>query len=130
MGLYLEDIAKVPTDLTFKQCYQRIYDWHKKIGQKMILSLRDPNDKYYQRYQQLMKLLPSPHKASTEDIAYVFMQVQMSLIEWSFQKEDEYGIKIVAYAYHGLLQQYPKGHEDKQYRQDYQASELYKQMEE
>lgn len=128
MGLYLEDIAKVPANLTFKQCYQRIYNWHKQNGQKTLFSLRDPDEIYCQRYQQLMKLLPSTRRATKEDIAYIFQQVIMRFMEWSYHKEDEYGIKIAAYAHHGISKEYPKGLGDKQFDHDCQASMLYQQM--
>ena len=104
MGLTKEDMAKVPKGLSLKEYYERIYNWHAKNKNKIFIKLshRDKNDPYIICYLELMKVIPKPNIASSEDIAFICREVVAGLMEWAYHEKDENDVKIAAYAHHIL----------------------------
>jgi hypothetical protein len=102
MGLLEGDLEKVPKKFSMRDCYSRIFNWHKKNGREKIKSKYRCQDKYSETYLKLLNALPSPAKASVEDMAFVFHEVICMLMEWAYHEEDEYGIKTAAYAHFAL----------------------------
>jgi len=99
MGLLKGDLEKVPKSLELKDCYSRILIWHRKFGQEKLKSKQQSGDKYGLAYLNLLSGLPSPNKASKEDMAFVFGEVIYGLMEWAYHQEDQHGIKTAAYAH-------------------------------
>jgi hypothetical protein len=97
MGLLKGDLKKVPKDMSIEGCYRRIYHWHKRNGKKRM-KYEQHKDAHTERYFKLLDGLPEPETASKADMNSVFCEVIYGLMEWSFHQEDEYGIKIAAYA--------------------------------
>lgn len=100
MGLTKEDMVKVPKGLSLKEYYARIYNWHMK--NKIFTELRNKDNPYVICYLELMRVLPEPNVASSEDIAFVCREVITGLMEWAYHEIDENGVKIAAYAHHIL----------------------------
>lgn len=97
MGLLKGDLEKVSRGMSVEECYRRIYHWHKHNGKRKIKE-KQQQEAYTERYFKLLDGLPEPETASKEDMNSVFGEVIYGLMEWSFHHEDEYGIKIAAYA--------------------------------
>ena len=102
MGLLRNDLGKIPENFSMKDCYSRIYEWHKQYGSESIKSKYGRIDKYSTTYLKLLNALPSPNGATIEDMAFIFGQVIYMLMEWAYHEEDEYGIKTAAYAHFAL----------------------------
>jgi len=97
MGLLPGDLEKVSKDMSVKECYVRIYTWHKKYGKKKIKE-KQLQEAHAKRYSKLLDDLPTPQKATESDMNFVFGEVIYGLMEWSYHEEDAFGIKIAAYA--------------------------------
>lgn len=105
MGLSQYDLEKVPKDLTVKDCYKRIYQWHKMYGEEKIQHKNVAID-YKNAYLAFLTRIPDPANVSREDMNLVFDEVITMLLEWSYHEPDEYGIKIAAYAHRAIEIQY------------------------
>jgi hypothetical protein len=102
VGLLPGDLEKVPENFGMKECYSRIYSWHKEHGRQRLRSKYKREDKYSEKYLKLVNALPSPDRATVEDMAFVFGEVIYMLMEWAYHEEDEFGIKTAAYAHFAL----------------------------
>jgi len=104
MGPLRGDIEKVPKGLSLKEYYARIYEWHRKNKNKIFdkLKNRDKHDPYIKCYLELMEIIPDPEHASKEDIALICREVIAGLMEWAYHEEDDYGVKMAAYAHYIL----------------------------
>ena len=111
MGLNQGDIEKIDDNLTRLDCYERIYNWFTKTGisilENEIISskknLQDPgqedvNVKGLIFNCELLKHLPSPKNISNMELDYITIQCIYGKLEWAFHKEDDFNIKIAAYA--------------------------------
>jgi hypothetical protein len=98
MGLSELDRLKVPKGLPIREYYKRIYEWYMKNKDKILNICKDPDSPYVSCYLELLNLLPDPSNASLEDIVLVCMEVMVGLMEWSYHKTDENGVKLGAYA--------------------------------
>ncbi len=125
MGLSQKDLEKVPKEMSVKECYERIYDWHKRYGKTRIKEKYERDNAYSRAYLDLIDALPSPNEASKEDMAFVFGEVISMLMEWAYHEEDEYGIKMAAYAHFALNKMYAEGFHDQKFRKDRDASRLF-----
>ena len=65
-----DDFEKVPPNLSMRELYRRIYDWHKKNEQMVRATATDPVG-YQNRYLHLVKDLPNPDQATEADIYFV-----------------------------------------------------------
>lgn len=124
MGLNPGDLAKIPTEMAVKECYERIYNWHKQHGESRVKVRYGRDDEYSKTYLDLVKALPVPNKATQEDMDFIFGQVTYMLMEWSYHEEDEHGIKMGAYAQFALDKEYSKGFHDAEFRKSRDASKL------
>jgi hypothetical protein len=111
MGLKEGDLEKVPDNFSIKECYEGIYKWHMSYGLERILKrneIRRFDEKDILAYRKLMLALAQfpPDKASQEDMDFIFGEVIMGLMEWSYHEEDEFGIKMGAYAHFALNKKY------------------------
>lgn len=125
MGLNPGDLEKVPKEMSVKECYERIYNWHKKYGKRKVKKRYERDNAYDKAYLGLVDVLPSANKASEEDMNFVFDNVISMLMEWSYHEEDEYGIKIAAYAHFAANKQYANGFYDREFRKSAEASRLF-----
>jgi len=116
--------------MTVKDCYQRIYEWHKKYGKTKVKEIYSRDDAYSKAYLDLVDALPSPDEATQADMDFVFGEVIFMLMEWSYHQEDEYGIKISTYAHFALEKQYVHGLYDDQFRESRKESMLFAQFSE
>jgi len=105
MGLVLGDLEKVPSDMTVQECYERIYNWFKKYGEIRI-KYKHLSNKYLIASLDLLNAIPSPAEATIDDMNFVFGEIKSSLLEWPFHEEDDYGIKIAAYAEFAIGKQF------------------------
>ena len=48
----------------------------------------------------------NPDVASQQDMDFIFMEVITGLLEWSYYREDEFGIKMAAYAQFAINKKY------------------------
>jgi len=112
MGLYKGDLEKVPENFSVRDCYERIYRWHMKYGLDEILKPdsigRRVNAEDLLAYRNLRLALAmfSPDTASQEDMDFIFREVLKGLMEWSYHREDEFGIKMGAYAHFAINKKY------------------------
>lgn len=125
MGLGKGDLKKVPSSMEVRDCYKRIYEWHKNSGKKRIDSKIKTDDEYGKTYLSLLKEIPAPENASTGDMDFIFCQVISSYMEWSYHEPDNFGIKNAAYAHHALQKQYKNGFHDDKARKSMESSKLY-----
>jgi len=125
MGLNPRDLEKVPKGMSVKECYERIFNWHKKYGKKRIMEKHGLNDAYVRAYLNLVDALPLPSEATQGDMDFVFGEVISMLMEWAYHEEDEYGIKIAAYAHFALDRQYAHGFFDEEFRKSRETSKLF-----
>ena len=100
MGLLKGDLEKVPSHLTLRDLYERIYDWHRKNLQTVNEAVKDEQSNL--AYLELVRHLPAPSKATEDDIALVCREVIVGLMEWAYHKKDKYDIKTAAYAHFAL----------------------------
>ncbi len=125
MGLNQGDLEKVPQGMNVKDCYERIYNWHKKHGKRRVREKYGRDDAYSRAYLDLIDALPPPNRAAQEDMDFVFGEVISMLMEWSYHEEDEHGIKIAAYAHFALNKQYANGFQDEKFRKSRETSKLF-----
>jgi len=125
MGLNPGDLEKVPKEMSIKECYGRVYSWHKKYGKTKVEEKYGDNDVNSRAYLDLINMLPSPNEVTQEDMDFVFGEVISKLMEWSYHEEDAYGIKIAAYAHFALNKQYDKGFGDEKFRKSRETSKLF-----
>jgi len=104
MGLLKGDLEKVPKNLSLKEYYARISNWHRKNKNSIFARLpnRERDDPYVRYYMKLVEVLPRPRFAVPEDIAFICREVIAGLMEWAYHIEDENGIKTAAYAQYVL----------------------------
>ena len=104
MGLYKGELEKAQENFSVRDCYERIYKWYMsyrldrvlkrdKIGRKI-----DVQDILAYRNLRHALAIFSPDIASQEDMDFIFRKVIAGLMEWSYHEEDEFGIKMAAYA--------------------------------
>ena len=105
MELVLGDLEKVPSDMTVQECYERIYNWFKKYFEIRIKYKDLPNE-HVIASSDLIIALPSPAEATIDDMNFVFGEIKSNLLEWPFHEEDDYGIKIAAYAEFAIGKQF------------------------
>ena len=125
MALNPGDLEKVPQGMSVRDCYERIYNWHKKYGETRLRERYGRDDDYSKAYLDLLNRLTLPDKTTQNDMDFVFGEVISMLMEWSYHEEDGYGIKIAAYAHFALNKQYADGFHDKEFRKSREASELF-----
>jgi len=112
MGLYKGDLEKVPENLSVRDCYERIYRWHMKYGLDEVLKPdsigRRVNAEDLLAYRDLWGYFHgfNPGVASQQDMDLIFMEVITGLLEWSYHREDEFGIKMAAYAQFAINKKY------------------------
>ena len=115
MGLMSGDLEKVPKNFSRRDCYRRIYKWHKKFGKRRLEEIRKKYQigvAYVKAYLDLLKELPRPDEVSEECMDFVFGEIIYMLMEWSYHEVDEFGIKIGAYAHFAVNQKYGKTSSD------------------
>jgi hypothetical protein len=95
------DLEKVPENFEPKDCYEKIYDWYKKSGKKILKDIQEPR-KYERTSLKLIKKLPTPGIVTEPDMDFIFREVISGLFEWGYHKKDNAGIKMAAYAHHAL----------------------------
>jgi len=125
MGLSTEDLVKVPKGMSVRECYERIYNWHKKYGESRLKEKYRRDNAYSRAYLRLLDFLPLPNKASDEDMDFIFGEVISNLMEWSYHEEDDYGIKIAAYAHFALNKKYNNGFHDDKFNKNKRSSKLF-----
>jgi hypothetical protein len=125
MGLLTEELEKVPKNFTRRDCYRRIYEWHKKFGEQRIKEKYQREDAYSRAYGDLIKELPHPDEISEECMDFIFGEVIYMLMEWSYHEVDEFGIKIAAYAHFAINQKY-EGIHDEEFQKNKEMCPLYK----
>ena len=130
MGLNEGDLEKILDNFSIKECYERIYKWHMSYGLERILErneLRrlDEKDILAYRYLRFTLALFPPDNVSQEDMDFIFREVIMGLMEWSYHKEDEFGIKMGAYAHFAINKKYGNLQNQK-FQKSYRESKLLK----
>lgn len=124
MGLNNGDIEIVPSSMGEKDCYKRIYEWHKNAGKSKLKEMFKSGDEYSNTYLSLLEEIPSPENATTGDMNFIFCQVISSYMEWSYHESDSFGIKNAAYAHYALNKQFPNGFHDENARESMMSSKL------
>ena len=128
MGLVLGYLEKVPCDMTVQECYERIYNWFKKYGEIRIKLKYKCDDPFIIASSNLIDALPSPAEATIDDMNFVFGEIKSHLLENSFHEEDEYGIKIGAYAEFAIGKQFGTplvGDKSNKFNKSRESSRLY-----
>jgi len=131
MGLYKGDLEKVPENFSVRDCYERIYKWHMsyrldralkpdKIGRRI-----NAEDLLAYRNLRLAFHGFSPDVASQEDMDFIFREVITGLMEWSYHEEDEFGIKMGAYAHFAINKKYGNL-QNQEFKKSYRESKLLK----
>ena len=115
-------------ELSATECYERIYVWHKQHGSTKLLEVRPGNEKnrYDDTYRELLSALPSPAKATSEDVDLVIREVLTGRMEWSFHQIDEQGNKMFQYAERAARLKYNKHPMCEELASSMQRSSLYK----
>jgi len=126
MGLLKGDLEKVPKGLALKEYYKRIVDWYKENRDLILQKMhnRTLDDPYIRCFFELVENLPSPDDASPEDIALICIEVISGLMEWAYHEEDQYGVKMAAYA-HYILNEFFDGFFGEKTRTSAKQSSLY-----
>jgi len=127
MELVLGDLEKVPSDMTVQECYERIYNWFKKYGEIRI-KYKHLSNKYLIASLDLIIALPSPAEATIDDMNFVFGEIIKGLLSKYFDEEDEYGIKIGAYAEFAIGKQFStllEGDKSNEFNKSRESSRLY-----
>lgn len=106
MGLSKNDLKLVPEQMSPLDCYTRIYNWHKKHGKDRLKEVYKQENSYSKNYLRLLEKLPEPDKASSEDMDFIFSESLTMLMEWAYHEQDEYSIKMAAYAQFALNKKY------------------------
>ena len=129
MVLSQYDLDKIPRDMTLKDCYERIYQWHKKYSEQKIKD-KNADTEYKNAYLKFLNKIPDPNNASPENMNLVFDEVITMLLEWSYHEIDDYGIKIGAYAHRALEIQYGnyKGIDNQDFIKSMHNSSLYQEF--
>ena len=104
MGLNLGDQEKVPDDLTARDCYERIWEWHRAHGETIAPERLD--GPALDRYLAILPKLPTEQDASEDDLAFLVNEVLTGTFEWSYHEDDGHGIKMAAYAFHAVDKAY------------------------
>lgn len=125
MGLQPGDLEKVPQNFSREECYKRIYEWHKKYGIQKLKDRYQNEDSYSKTYLELLDKLPSLDKITESDMDFVFGEVIFMLMEWSYHEEDDYGIKMAAYAHFAINKKYT-GIQDAKFKESREGSLLFK----
>lgn len=131
MGLLPGDLEKVPQNFSIRDCYKRIYEWHKKYGKQRLIvkqGKRGIKDAYSRGYLALLEKLHHPDEISKSCMDFVFNEVICMLMEWSYHQQDEHGIKMAAYAHFAINKRY-EGIGDKKFRQSKEKCSSYKDVE-
>ena len=128
MGFLPGDLEKVPQNFSIRDCYERIYKWHKKYGRQRLVVKRGVKDTYSKGYLALLDKLPNPDEASEPCMHFVFGEVIHMLMEWSYHEQDEHGIKMAAYAHVAINKRYD-GISDEKFKQSKEKCSLYKEFE-
>lgn len=123
MGLISGDLERVPKGTSVRECYERIYRWHKKYGRKRMKEKYQREDIYSKAYFELLDALPLPDKVQISDMDFAFGEVIFGLMEWSYHEEDEYEIKMAAYAHFAVEKQY--GGLNNRYNESRKSSPLF-----
>jgi hypothetical protein len=120
--------TKPLSELSVIECYERIYVWHKQYGSTKLLKARPGNEKniYDDRYRELLKALPSPLSAKSEDVDLVIKEVLTGHMEWSFHQIDAQGNKMFQYAERAARLKYNKHPMCEELASSMQRSSLYK----
>jgi len=105
MALNEGDQEKVPPELTATDCYERIWLWHRANGAEKATK-RQLSSNNMRQYLALLPELPTDSDAEPEDIDFLFREVLNGTFEWSYHEEDSRGIKMAAYAFHGVEKQH------------------------
>lgn len=106
MGLSSDHLSLVPQSMDIKDCYERIYTWHKKNGRKKIIEKENLESSYSKKYLALLDKLPLPKSITREDMDYIFSQVIWGDLEWAYHEKDSFGIKLAAYAHYAINKVY------------------------
>ncbi len=125
MGISNEDLLKVPKNLSIRDCYERIYDWHKKNGKNFILKRPFLDEKYKNAYLKLIDCLPDPENATISDMNFLFGESIFMLMEWCYHEPDIHGIKLAAYAHHAVSAQFAGNINDPLFNKSRKASQLF-----
>lgn len=105
MALDPSDQEKVPPDLSARDCYERILSWHETNGEAAARKANLRSD-HLATYLAILPELPTVQDATLEDMAFLFREVLVGTFEWSYQIEDDHGIKLAAYAFHAVKDQH------------------------
>jgi len=126
MGLLKGDLEKVPKELSPKEYYTRIYNWHGKNQHKIFnkLSGRKKEDPYIRCYQELIRVLPSPKSVSLDDISFICREVIGGLMEWAYHEKDKHDVKTAAYAQY-VLDRFLDGFHGEKTLKSARSSKLY-----
>lgn len=127
MGLLPGDLEKVPENFSRKDCYRRIYEWHKKFGRQKIKEKYKRENAYSKAYLDLLEKLPHPEDVSDECMDFIFGEVIYMLMEWSYHETDEYGIKMAAYAHFAINKKY-SGIDDERFIKSREKCPLYEEF--
>ncbi len=112
MGLMPGDLEKVPKNFSRRDCYRRIYEWHKEFGEQRLKEKYQREDAYSKAYLDLLKELPHPDMVSEECMDFIFGEVIYMLMEWSYHEVEKFGFKIAAYAHFAIDQKYDGIHDN------------------
>lgn len=83
------------------------------------------NVQYRRLYLLILDILPPVNSDTLEDMDFIFGEVMVGLMEWSYYEKDEKGIKIATYAHFALNKKYNGGFSSKEFRNSRVSSKLY-----
>lgn len=106
--------------------YTEIYNWHINHGLIRIEEKYTREDAYKRAYLELLKVLPSPEIATQSDMDFIFKQVIMMLLEWSYHEYANNGIKLSDLAKDSLSLKYERLWNDPLFKSSLENSELEK----
>lgn len=118
-----EESAEDPEKLSIRECYKRIYDWHKGCGKTKIKE-RGLSDAYEKAYLAFVDAIPPMHEATQGDMDFVFGEVLGMLMEWACSEKDEHKITMWAYAKSAFDRQYT-GVSDERFHESRKTSKLF-----
>ena len=90
-----KDLGRVSPELGLYELYERIYSWNRK-HKKDIPS--DSSSSLTKRYLAIVRDLPKPEEASEADVFFVANEIIRGFMNWTHDREDEFGIKMGTYA--------------------------------
>jgi hypothetical protein len=105
MGLNEGDQDNVPPELIARDCYERIWAWHRTSGEDEAQKQGLAPD-HMEKYLAILVELPPDSDATFEDMDFLFREVLNGTFEWSYHQEDSHGIKMAAYAFHAIDKQH------------------------